>query len=240
MKTGSKILLGVSGAVLLVAGSVAGTLAFLTDDDTVTNTFTIGKVDISLTETKVDQNGEVLKDKDGNPTGERTDDEDATNNYRLVPGVTYTKDPILAIEPDSESAYIRMIVRVQNWSAAEAAFGSLEEIVNLDTENWTAVELGEDGQDGNTKIYEYRYKESPIANATNEAIELPALFTELTVPGDLTSTELGALYTGNEKTDFRIIVEGHAIQSTGFASADAAWTAFDNQENPTEATTATE
>ena len=89
-------------------------------------------------------------------------------------------------------------------------------------------------------IYEYRYKESPIANATNEAIELPALFTELTVPGDLTSEELEALYTGDEKTDFRIIVEGHAIQSAGFASADAAWTAFDNQETPTEATTATE
>lgn len=230
MKTGSKILLGVSGAVLLVAGSVAGTLAFLTADDTVTNTFTIGKVDISLTETAVKPDG--------------TPDEGAErvkeNEYRLVPGVTYTKDPVLAIEPDSESAYIRMIVKVQNWSAAEAAFGSLEEIVNLDTANWTAVELGEDGQDGNTKIYEYRYKESPIANATNEAIELPALFTELTVPGDLTSTELGALYTGDEKTDFRITVEGHAIQSTGFASADAAWTAFDNQENPTEATTATE
>ncbi len=238
MKTGSKILLGVSGAVLLVAGSVAGTLAFLTDDDTVTNTFTIGKVDISLTETKVDQNGEVLKDKDGNPTGERTDDEDPHNNYRLVPGVTYTKDPILAIEPDSESAYIRMIVRVQNWEAAKAAFGSLEEIVNLDAANWTAVGNGE--QDGNTMIYEYRYKESPIANATNEAIELPALFTELTVPGDLTSEELGALYTGDEKTDFRITVEGHAIQSTGFASAGAAWTAFDNQEKTTEATTATE
>ncbi|MBQ9110400.1 MAG: hypothetical protein IJY06_03395 [Oscillospiraceae bacterium] len=230
MKTGSKILLGVSGAVLLVAGSVAGTLAFLTDDDTVTNTFTIGKVDISLTETAVKPDG--------------TPDEGAErvkeNEYRLVPGVTYTKDPILAIEPDSESAYIRMIVRVQNWEAAKAAFGSLEEIVNLDTANWTAVQLEEDGLDGNTKIYEYRYKESPIANATNEAIELPALFTELTVPGDLTSEELGALYTGDEKTDFRITVEGHAIQSTGFASADAAWTAFDNQENPTEATTATE
>ncbi|MBQ2264555.1 MAG: hypothetical protein II341_04040 [Oscillospiraceae bacterium] len=228
MKTGSKILLGVSGAVLLVAGSVAGTLAFLTDDDTVTNTFTIGKVDISLTETAVKPDG--------------TPDEGAErvkeNEYRLVPGVTYTKDPILAIEPDSESAYIRMIVRVQNWDAAKAAFGSLEEIVNLDAANWTAVGNGE--QDGNTMIYEYRYKESPIANATNEAIELPALFTELTVPGDLTSTELGALYTGDEKTDFRITVEGHAIQSTGFASADAAWTAFDNQEKTTEATTATE
>lgn len=228
MKTGNKILLGVSGAVLLVAGSVAGTLAFLTADDTVTNTFTIGKVDISLTETAVKPDG--------------TPDEGAErvkeNEYRLVPGVTYTKDPILAIEPDSESAYIRMIVRVQNWDAAEAAFGSLEKIVNLDTANWTAV--GEGELDDDTMIYEYRYKESPIANATDEAIELPALFTELTVPGDLTSTELEALYTGDDATDFRIIVEGHAIQSTGFASADAAWTAFDNQENPTEATTATE
>ena len=41
---GKKSLLIVLCAVLLVAATVVGTLAFLTDRETVTNTFTVGDV----------------------------------------------------------------------------------------------------------------------------------------------------------------------------------------------------
>ena len=44
-------------AVLLIAASVLGTLAYLTAQDTVTNTFTVGQVDITLDETKVTPDG---------------------------------------------------------------------------------------------------------------------------------------------------------------------------------------
>ena len=52
-----KALLVVACALLLVAASVFGTMAYLTSTDTVTNTFTVGKVAIKLDEAKVNTDG---------------------------------------------------------------------------------------------------------------------------------------------------------------------------------------
>lgn len=49
MKTRSKALLLTLCAVLLVAASVLGTMAYLTSTDEVTNTFTVGQVRSSWT-----------------------------------------------------------------------------------------------------------------------------------------------------------------------------------------------
>ena len=53
----SKAILMALCAVLLVAASVMGTLAYLTSTDTVTNTFTVGNVQIKLDEAKVNEEG---------------------------------------------------------------------------------------------------------------------------------------------------------------------------------------
>ena len=47
-------------AVLLVAASVLGTMAYLTDSKDVKNTFTVGNVAITLDEAKVDGNGNAI------------------------------------------------------------------------------------------------------------------------------------------------------------------------------------
>lgn len=57
MKTKSKALLLTLCAVLLIAASVLGTMAYLTSTDTVTNTFTVGKVEIKHDEAKVTTDG---------------------------------------------------------------------------------------------------------------------------------------------------------------------------------------
>jgi len=63
-------------AVMLFGVTVGGTIAWLTDKATeVTNTFTVGDVEIDLYET----------DKEGNKT--------QANEYQLVPGNEYKKDP---------------------------------------------------------------------------------------------------------------------------------------------------
>ena len=87
MKTKSKALLLTLCAVLLVAASVLGTMAYLTSTDTVTNTFTVGKVEIKLDETDVT-----------NPTGPRVQ----ANSYKLMPGTTYTKDPTVTVKAGSQ------------------------------------------------------------------------------------------------------------------------------------------
>ena len=62
MKTARKAILLVLCVILLVVASVMGTLAYLTDTEAVTNTFTVGKVGITLDETDVDETG--IKDGD--------------------------------------------------------------------------------------------------------------------------------------------------------------------------------
>ena len=61
MKTRSKALVLTLCAVLLVVATVMGTMAYLTSTDTVTNTFTVGKVAITLDEAKVNTDQLVKK-----------------------------------------------------------------------------------------------------------------------------------------------------------------------------------
>lgn len=110
-----KALLVVACALLLVAASVFGTMAYLTSTDTVTNTFTVGKVKITLDEAKVDLNGTAV-----------TPDERVKNNsYKLMPGHSYTKDPTVHVDAASEDSWI--FVKVENGIAAFEAATSSEE-----------------------------------------------------------------------------------------------------------------
>ena len=60
MKTKRKALLLTFCAVLLVVASVLGTIAYLTANDKVTNTFTVGQVAINLDEAKVTEDGKAV------------------------------------------------------------------------------------------------------------------------------------------------------------------------------------
>ena len=82
-------------AVVLVAGSIAGTIAYLTSKDSITNTFTVGNIKITLSETDVD----IYGVKDG---VERV----KANDYKLIPGHEYIKDPTVYVEAKSEKCYL--------------------------------------------------------------------------------------------------------------------------------------
>ena len=77
-----KKLTTVLAIVLVVALSVAGTYAYLTSKTaTITNTFTVGNVNIDLTET----------------TG---------TEYQLIPGKVHEKNPIVTVKGGSEKCYL--------------------------------------------------------------------------------------------------------------------------------------
>ena len=101
----SKKLLLVRGAIftvaVIVATTVFSTVAYLTATASVTNTFTVGKVMLTLTEAAVDTNGKKVT------TGERVH----SNNYHLVPNKTYDKDPVITIDASSELSYMFIVVR---------------------------------------------------------------------------------------------------------------------------------
>lgn len=100
MKTRSKALLLTLCAVLLVAATIFGTMAYLTSTDTVTNTFTVGKVNIKLDEAKANPDGSLVANAD----------RVKANSYKLLPGHTYNKDPMVTVLGGSESSYVKMTV----------------------------------------------------------------------------------------------------------------------------------
>lgn len=227
MKKAKKALLLVLCAALLVSASVMGTVAYLTDKDDVTNTFTVGNVQIDLYETIVNEMGEA--------TGGRTDE---GNQYHLLPGHTYTKDPTVHILEGSEPSYVRMLVKVNHYSNLKAAmpaekyptFYSDENFLlqyltpDWDSANWVSTNIISVADDVAT--YEFRYIETVAGpakdtdDATVSELALPSLFKTIQVPGTVNNVELANLQ------NVTITVEAHAIQADGFANADAAWAAF--------------
>ena len=212
MKTKSKALLLTLCAVLLVAASVLGTMAYLTSTDTVENTFTVGKVAITLDEAKVDVNGVAVT------PAARVEE----NSYKLMPGHTYTKDPTVTVLKDSEASYIKMTVTFSKASALDAIFAptgaDLTSIFNgYDAANWIYKGNTKDAATG-TRTYEFWYKEA--VGAPNGDVALDALFDSITVPGTITNEQLKTI------EGMTITVNAYAIQADGFANADEAWGEF--------------
>lgn len=227
---------------LVATMAVMGTLAYLTDRSTVENTFTVGNVDITVDEEKVNP--------DGTPTPE-DDDRVTENEYHLIPGQTYTKDPTMTVKAGSEKSYVRMLVTVNNYEELKAIQAELAATYpdkaaqfillnyvkseNSGSANWKLVGKTENAD--NTATYEFRYNEIVDASGLTEDLVLPPLFESITVPGEVNAEQLATL------VDFKLTAEGHAIQVAGFVAdeennltaEDVAWAAFDAQfaaENP--------
>ena len=203
-----KILLVGLLVVLVAAVSVGLTVAFLTSQDQVTNTFTVGDVKIALDEAAVNENGEAIEG------AARV----KANTYKLIPGHTYVKDPTVTVKAGSAESYVRMLVTVTNSSAFDAVLpnADLRAIFGgYDDSKWTYVKNTENAD--NTRTYEFRYHTTVTASA-DKALE--PLFTGITVPGTLNNDQLKTLQGA------QIIVEAEAIQADSFDNADAAWAAF--------------
>ena len=128
----------VLAAGLLVGGTVGGTVAWLTaKTEEVTNTFTVGKIQIALTE---------------------TDAEDGAKTYSFVPGDTLAKDPKVTVTKDSEDHYLFVKAVVEN-NECTAGGNTVNPIIDWEiasgwkycgtvdglSENATSVESYKDG-----------------------------------------------------------------------------------------------
>ena len=213
MKTAKKAMLMTLCAIILVVATVFGTMAYLTSDDEVVNTFTVGNVAIKLDEAPVDVNGKAT-------AGDRVKE----NSYKLLPGHTYDKDPTVTVLANSETSYVKMTVTFSKANELDAIFApdggaDLTSIFNgYDSTNWIAKGNTKDA-DGNTRTYEFWYKEAVGASTADVALD--ALFDSITVPGKITKEQLAKI------EGMTITVNAYAIQADGFANADAAWAAFD-------------
>lgn len=211
-------------AVLLVAASVMGTLAYLTSTDEVVNTFTVGNVKIALDEAKVDANGKALT----NGTRWHPTTDDPEQEYHLLPGHEYDKDPTVTVKAGSDESYVRMLVTVTFDTPLDASWVG----TNLDG-IFTGYSASAWPREGEPKVtytdgkvtsieYEYRYFETVEGkkNGADEDVVLTDLFTNIEIPDSYTNDQIAAL------NGMKITVVAQAIQADGFADVDAAWEAF--------------
>lgn len=197
MKTKSKALLMTLCAVLLVAASVLGTMAYLTSTTgPVTNTFSIGKIAITLDEAKVDLDGvAVTPATRGNG-----------NAYKLVPGHTYTKDPTVHVtDENSENSWI--FVKVENGIAAIEAEKTIAKQI---TDNgWMDL----NGVDGVENVY---YRAYDKTSSDKDFV----VFNSFTVKNDVSEDTLKGYQTAS------ITITAYAIQKdTNLDTAAEAWRA---------------
>ena len=162
MKTKSKALLLALCAVLLVAASVLGTMAYLTSQAEVTNTFTVGSVSITLDEAPVDANGKET-------TGARV----TTNSYKLMPGHEYDKDPTIHVAANSEDCWL--FVQITDEIAAIQDADTIA--TQMAAKGWTLV-------DADANVYAH----NAIAKAGNNVV----VFESFKIKGDVENDALAA------------------------------------------------
>lgn len=199
-----KAILTLCSALLLVSLSVGATLAYLTSTDKVVNTFTVGKVNITLDEAKVDEYGKAVE------PAERVRE----NKYKLMPGHEYTKDPTVHVQQGSEPAYVRMFVQITDikdllkaCDKTEGNFLPQDFVEGWDPDVWLSKSYE---IKGNVAVCEFWYNE--IVDAHTKVKDLPALFKTIKVPGAATNEEIDAL------SDMKINIIAQAIQSDSFVA----------------------
>lgn len=158
-------------AVLLVVGSVTGTMAYLTSHAKVVNTFTVGNVTITMDEAAVDEYGKATTGRDSDGV-----------QYKLIPGNKYVKDPTIYVAEGSEKCYL--FVKVVNGLAAIEA-----DTTGNDTIAEQMEENGWDAVTGASNVYVYESIVDARTAAQNKVI-----FSEFTLATD---AEVSAYATAN-------------------------------------------
>lgn len=128
-----KKVVAVCATVALAAVAFGGaTLAYFTDQDQVKNNFTIGDISIDLWETAgvKDADGNVLQgtvDKETGEliptvaTGKGVKDQGGFDYTNLMPSYQIVKQPVIENTSETNGAYVRVVVTVNNSEARNAA-----------------------------------------------------------------------------------------------------------------------
>ena len=198
MKKSVKALLLTLCAVVLVVATVFTTLAFMTSrTNTITNTFSVGNISITLDEADVDEVGVLVSTKDVRVNENQT--------YKLVPGKEYVKDPTVHVTANSEDSWV--FVKYTN----TLEDGAIASGMTVDTENWNELVL----EDVDYKVYYRQYAKN--AEKVDYKLFTTDEFEVANITGETLNTK------AHDKT---ISVQAFAIQDDGFDNASKAWEAL--------------
>ena len=236
------------GAFALILG--AGTMAFFSDSDTKTNTFTMGKVDITLTET--DHSGNAF-----------------VQDQKLLPGSASTtavaKNAIVTVEDGSEDAYVWVEILIPaalyesktdtNETNNAIHYNQFMNFLQGYTQNSTnpnAIQAaGIYPSDHQWTVAKYI---DQVTVNNKEYARLRTTHKDIVKAGKTTSPAISQVYLDNDVKyengkyyipavgassdpatsfveydgDWEVIVNAYGVQATGFANVDEAVAAFHN------------
>lgn len=225
-----KKLLMVLGAlvavVAIVVASVYGTIAYLSSAAVIQNSFTVGKVGITMTESAVDADGHKI------PGAARV----MQNHYTLVAGAAFDKDPVIYVDSQSQDSYLFIIVRndLTSTTFTPGSDGSPYGSVSIDPSKASAEDPNEDTL--LAQVYDNGWL--PIASVATGNVYVYAGDTGAAkhVRAGEEIKVFQKLFISHSINDFtpfeaaQINVRAFAIQDTGFnGDVMAAWNAVVSQ-----------
>ena len=242
--------------VALVAIAIVGaSLAYFTDTDSATNTFTVGNVKIDLLESSLHRenagvaNGatstselwsDVAKDGSGNTSPYKAGDTFYTDaqieanaavytceNVQLIPGRSYHKMPYVK-NVGNNDAYIRIRVMIPA-DLDTAVLNSSMFTSSAMSQNEFTMAVDQTGTvDREGRKYNV-YTFTRIDPLAPDEMTYWNVWGTIHMDTTVTSAQSEALFGEGGPYPggvFPVLVEADAIQSEGFADAAAAWTAF--------------
>lgn len=208
----------ICAAVLVCSLVIGGTLAYLSDNDTETNTFTVGDIQIDLTEPEWD---------------------DSVDGKDMYPGTTLLKDP--AVTATEGDCYVRLKVQIVDTAAAGAVItdtdrlGLILDTIVCDVDGTLAEGTGyskaiidalpmidstftADEVNSTAGTYYFNYNTSLAEGGST-----PPLFTTIAVPTDYTAQNL------TDMGSYAFIITAEAIQAENFATSADAFAALNTE-----------
>ena len=222
---------------MLAIAVVGSSLAYFTDSADKTNTFTMGKVSITLTE----------PDWDGL-------EKEESGTLKVYPGETYDKDPTITVDDGSEDCWLVATVTIDNkanlerlyegtdvdteWGLSLAGKGGLVSggVASYDAASGTknntpGTILSKNGKDvafityaeddeADTITYTYYFLEAHSAG------DKEVLFEEVTIPATIDNNFFSENKVNDSSDLLSITVKAYAIQKVGLDDVFAAYAAY--------------
>ena len=214
MKKTLRKILPVLALVLVVAvASVGGTLAWLKASTApVTNTFTVGDINIDLYETKYPDGTE--KEKDGKVT--RLD----SNEWKakLIPGKQWRKNPVVVVKAGSEPCWL--FVKMTG-TVTDLSDDILHYELNLTNSGWQQGQGTGEGKDGIPQNVYYKKVDLSTDTLSADGSYTWHLLNQdsVLVRNTVTKNDIKGL----TDSEYTMIFKAYAIQQDGFDTAAKAW-----------------
>ena len=179
-----KIAALIAAIVLVIGCTAGGTVAWLVSKPApIVNVFTVGNINATLTET--------------------------AKEFKIVPGVDITKDPVATVKAKSEDCYLFVQLTEENWPTFTEKGSNTRKVEYKIADGWTKLEDG---------VY---YREVTKNDTGDQAFHV-LKNDQVTVSSTLTKENADAIQkTGAPK----LTVAVYAVQKEGMGSVDKAWAA---------------